>query len=349
MLLFASACKKIKAPENLEIVDRDYWLDAIAVTKQNVLSVAGNTITFELELAAMQNAELTTIYPDASFHPDTVNGVIFTPVSIQRVELNEQRSFQTVLLVDASTDDWVYVDDGGFIDAINRLKKLTQSSGGSQTFGVGFFARDVYTGNAPVNFFRNSEGSLFDHTHQELMQFLSHNYAHLNDATASSLYDAIDKAADELIAHPLSSNQSITVIMGNPDDGQSNATFNTILTKCKNNNIAVNMILQSVWSYNYYRLAHETGGFISDNNGTAFYSSFPYNTSATVLFHVYELLARNDERYIVTCTATKSTAWVSNAVVRGFITAFYYAETGGDFLSSDLDINQWLPIYFNVP
>ena len=138
-------------------------------------------------------------------------------------------------------------------------------------------------------------------------------------------------------------------MVGNPDDGLSNITVPALILKCQQNNIAVNMVMQGIANYDFYRLAHETGGFISDNAGTNYSNTFPYNTSRTVLYHTYELLAGIGERYVVTCKATRPNPWYTNNLVRGHITAYYYEETQGEFLVDDLDVNQRLPVYFKIP
>lgn len=348
LLIIIGSCKKIDVPPDQGIVERDFWLDAIAVTQQKILSVNGGTVNFELEALGMQNGTMTTVYPDQAFLPDTFTGsIIISPVSIQRFEVTQNKSFQSIVLVDASYDWISSSDDGKFIDALNHLKKLTQSSPYNQQFGIGFFGREI--DGAPVKFLRSNTNSLFDHSHQEVMQFLTENYPEITELSDCPLYDAISAAADELIAQPLSSNRSITVIVGNNDDAQG-TTLNAVIQKCKQNNISVNLISQGYWSYNNYMLAHETGGFIGDNNGTKVDAYYKIFAARTMVYHIYDMLAGNGPRYKITCTVSKPTAWNSNTLVRGFITANYYEEIpGGEFISDDLSLNQLLPVYFRTP
>ena len=51
---------------------------------------------------------------------DTVSGVIFSPVNIERISYSDNRSFQTIILIDA-TYNWAAIQsDGKLLDAAAR-------------------------------------------------------------------------------------------------------------------------------------------------------------------------------------------------------------------------------------
>jgi hypothetical protein len=347
------ACQKLDAPEEI-IIDRLGWLDAAGITKIQYLSHSGGNLYFEAEVAAMKNGDIILSYPDSSFFP--VTGLPFSTSvlvdSVYQVELSANSGFQNILLVDESSEDWLFVDNGDFVSAMYRIKKLSKTSS-SQYCGFGFFARDEQNGDSPVHFFRNANGSLFEHTDQEIMQFLAQNYPKLGLASGSSLYDAIDKAADVLIANPLSSDRSITVVSGNPDDGNSQISLTNLIQKCQTNGIRINMIFQSYVSYNPYKLALLTGGFISENNSTPLYSGYKYNTAKTVIYHNLELIMNTGKRYRIRGHINRASNWVSGQEIGAYFVMDYFLDIDSpyfqDDLIDDLDIHHKLPVYIKIP
>lgn len=353
ILLLVSACGKIKEPEP-NIIDRNGWLDAACVTDVSYVSHSGTNLFFEAEVAAMKNAEIILDYPDSAFY--NIYGLPFnTSVivdSVYTIENTGNTGFQNILLIDETTTDWLFVDDGSFLSALYRIKKLSQGSN-VQFCGFGFFARNEVNNDAPVHFFRSEDGNLFDHTEQEIMQYLSQNYQMLGQGSGASLYDAINAAADELIANPLSSNRSITVVSGNPDDGNGSISLTALITKCQSNNIQVNMIFQSYVSYNPYKLAIATGGFISEINSTPLYDGYRVNTARTVAFHNYDLVQHVGKRYKIKAHINRSSNWTSGQEISAYFLIDYYLEFNSpyfeDDLIDDLDIHHKLPVYLKIP
>lgn len=349
LLLIGLGCKKIDPPSN-EFIDREFWADAITVAKVDFISKQGNIMNFNMHVVATKNAETHHKYPNSSFFPVSI-GFPITIDSISKNETNNNLAFQTIILIDETPTGWGPQNTRKFFDALNRMNRLCKNEN-NQTFGIGFYARDEYFGETPVNYFTNENNEFFNHTEQEIMAFISKFYTSLGIPLSSSLYDAMNSALDKLIANPISQNQSITVIMGSNDDGLSSITYTNFLQKCLDYNIKVNLIASDVPSYNYFQLALSTGGFISDNSGTSISGNHSSRTAESVVFHMYDLLAQNYKEYIIHCKATRTTSWVAGTIFNSYLEANYTEEITGNYfeddLYDDLEINQKLPISIKV-
>ncbi len=348
LLSLALSCKKINpAPD--EFIDREFWYDAAVVTQIDFISKSGGDLFFDMHVVTMKNAETNFAYPFSAFKSTSGFSLSTSvyPDSIRHNELNLNQPFQTIVLIDETTSDWNSYSDGTFIDALNRLNKLTKVEN-NQYFGIGFFARDEINGNSPVHFFKNTNTqSLFEHSEYDIMEFISENYMQLGAAYSSSIYDAMNLAVDELINNPLSNNQSVTVLVASFDDGLSLVNSSDLILKCKNNNIKINFLLQSVPSYTYFRMALETGGFVMDNSGTSISGNHLFETETTT-FHLHDLLAKNYKEYIIRCRANRLSTWATGYQFNAYLEMNYYEEINSDYfeddLYDDLEINHKLPI-----
>lgn len=346
------SCKKLDPPSE-EIIERHTWLDAVCVTELDFESVSGNNLYFTMEVAALKNGKTVDVYPDSAFY--SIYGFALSANalvdSVYTIEIQNDNSYQNIMIVDQTGEDFLFVDNGNFIDAMNRNDKLCDAAK-NQYCSFGFFARESLNGNAPVHFVGEENGNIFDHTHQDVMAFLSLNYTNLGSATHSSLYDAIDRSIDKLVADPRSNRKSVTVVCNNNDDGNSALNATSLITKAKSNNISVNVIMQGFTSADLYRLAHETDGFISEGNSTPF-GGYPYNLSRTVVYHNHDLLAGNGKRYVIKGHVYRPSLWNSGHTFSGYLVAYCVKEFNSiyfqDDLNDDLDLNQRLPIYIKIP
>jgi hypothetical protein len=265
-------------------------------------------------------------------------------------EVTTNLPFQTIILVDETPSGWGPHNTENIFDALNRMNKLCKSEN-NQTFGIGFYARDEYFGNSPV-YYHGTGGSMFTHTEQEILAFITKFYIALGIPQSSSLYDAINSSVDILIAHPISSNQSVTVIMGNADDGMSLIGYTALLQKCIDNNIKINLIVSDNSTYNNFQLALRTGGFIADNGGTTFSGNHSSRTAESVIFHLYDLLAKNYKEYILHCSAVRTVSWSTGIIFNGYLEAHYFQEVEGNYFEDDLyddyELNQFIPISIKI-
>lgn len=353
LLFIVVGCKKIEPPSE-EYVDRQFWRDALAVTEVKYIAKSGGVLNLDVHLVGMKNAATIHDYPTYAFK--SVTGLVSgtTNLNIDSVsvdEVNQNLPFQTIVLIDETPTGWGPRYTDGFFDAINRLNKLCKNEN-NQTFGIGFYARDEFFGIAPVNYYPGDLNQLFDHTEEEILAFAAPFYSAFGVPQSSSLYDAINSAADKLIAHPLSSNQSITVIMGSNDDGMSSIDYNTLFQKCLTNNIKVNLISSDVPSYSYFQLSLLTGGFIADNSGTTYSGNHSSRTAESVIFHLYDLLAGNYKKYILHCSAIRSAPWSIGTTFNGYLEAHYFLEITGNYFEDDLyddyQLNQYIPVSLKV-
>ncbi|MBX7093777.1 MAG: hypothetical protein K1X56_03570 [Flavobacteriales bacterium] len=352
LMVTGVSCKKIDAPTD-EIVERYTWLDAICVSSLNYDSYSGNNLYFTMEAAALKNGKLVDIYPDSAFY--SIYGFALSANalvdSVYTLEYQNDFSYQNIMIVDQAGYDYQFVDDGNFIDAMNRMDKLCDPSK-NQYCSFGFFARESLNGNSPVHFLGEESGNLFDHSHEEVMDFLSTNYTNLGSASNSSLFDAIDRSLDKLISDPRSTRRSVTVVCNNYDDGSSAVNATALINKANTNNISINVIMQGFSSSDLYRLAHETNGYISEANSTPF-GGYPYNLSRTIVYHNHDLLAGNGKRYVIKGHVYRPSLWNVGHTFSGYLVANYQKEINSNYfeddLTDDLDLNQRLPIYIKIP
>jgi hypothetical protein len=337
IVLSLGACKKLPAP-NLEYVDTNMYED-IAVTSALYESKTGNNLFFDLNIVAVKNSFTDFEYPDTTFVPYNQNGVTITVESIEKNVFSNNDSYQTILLIDETQEDFITYDGPNIVTSLNRLNKLSKETN-QQYFGIGYFARDEVAGNSPINYFKNADNqSIFEHTEQDMMGFITQNYLNLGKATQSNLYDAVNDALDQLIATNLSSNKSITLVYSNLDDGASSITYIQIIQKCMINNIKINAIYTGPINYIQYRMVLETGGFIAH-----------INTISTALYYVHDLLANNKKEYTLKCKATKASNWGAITYFQAYLIAFY--EQGVSIFSDEFlrnEVEQYLPIYFKIP
>jgi hypothetical protein len=353
IILICFGCKKISPPVD-EHIDRQFWEDALAVTSVDYVSKSGGILNFDVHLVTMKNAETNHDFPDSTFKNvyDLASGT--TDILIDSISLSETTNdlpFQTIILIDETPDGYGPHNTGNIFDALNRMNKLCRSDN-NQTFGIGFFARDEYFGNAPVYYNGTSE-TMFTQNQQEILEFITKFYAALGIPMASSLYDAIDSSVEILIANPLSSNRSVTVVMGNDDDGTSLIPYNTLLQKCIDNNIKINLIVSDNSAYTYFQLALRTGGFIADNNGTTYSGNHSSRTAESVIFHLHDLLAKNYKEYVLHCSAVRTVSWSTGTIFNGYLEASYFQEVEGNYFQDDLyddySLNQFIPISLKIP
>lgn len=349
IILTVISCKKLDPPSE-EYIDREFWEDAVTVTKVDYVSRQGGIMKFNLHVVATKNAETHHKYPNATFIPITL-GIPVNIDSVTKIETHNNLPFQTIVLVDETPTGWGPHNTQKLFDALNRMNKLCKPEN-NQYFGVGFYARDEYFSETPVHYFTNESSSIFNHSEQEIMDFICQFYSAIGIPQSSSLYDAMNSSVDKLIADPLSQNQSVTVVMGSNDDGLSTITYANLMQKCIDNNIKINLIASDVPNYNYFQLALSTGGFISDNSGTSISGNHSSRNAESVIFHIYDLLAQNYKEYVIHCTATRTTSWMVGQVFNSYLEANYIEEITGNYfeddLYDDLLINQKLPIYIKV-
>jgi hypothetical protein len=345
LLLTVFGCKKIDpAPD--EFIDRQFWGEAIAVTDIEFVSKLGGVMKFDLHVVAMKNAATHHLYPDSTFKSVSgfSLGTTITADSITKNEITDNLPFQTIILVDETPSGWSQHNSAVFFDALNRMNKLCKAEN-NQFFGIGFYARNEYFENSPVYYFKEDvSGSLFEHSEQEILNFICKFYLGLGIPQTSSLFDAINASIDNLISNPLSTNQSITVILANYDDGFSSINYNNLLQKCIDNNIKINLITSDLTSYYLYQLALGTEGFIAD-----VYSSRP---AESVVFHAYDLLAKNYKEYILHCSATRVSPWGTGYLFSGYLQAIFSQEINSIYFEEDLyddfSIDQKLPVSIKV-
>jgi hypothetical protein len=351
LLFILGSCKKNLIPEE-EIINRNDYPDAMAVTELTYLYDSANTVYFNLEIVAMKNDSIFTTYPDSTFRFTT--GFPFntsiTPLNIQRYEIGNNLLYQTVILIDETNPEWIKEDYGYFINSLVKTIKATNELSGNY-FALGFYSRNTLGTNLNVKYIEDHPGQPFVHDKNEFIKKTGDYFPELKSENTSSLYDALNDAADLLIANPLSINQSITIFTTNLDDGASSATVNSIIQKCKNNNIKINIVNQFLFTYAFYELVFETGGFIMDNDQQA-YSINDGRRAYTTMYFLDEILKQNGKRYSVKCKAVKSSPWSTGVAFNGFIKAFIDMEIPNpyfwDNLNNDLYIDQYLPVYFKV-
>jgi hypothetical protein len=335
--LSLGACKKLPVP-NTEYVDTNMY-ERFAVTSADFVSNSGNNLYFDLNVVAVKNSFTDFEFPDTTFVPYNQNGLVISVESVEKSNFSNNDSYQTIVLLDQTDVDFKFYDGPNIVSSLNRLNKLSKPENG-QYFGVGFFARDEYSGNSPINYFKNiNNQSLYEHTEQEMMEFITQNYLNLGKATQSNLYDALNNSVDKLIETDLSTNKSVTVVYTNLDDGASSVTYTQIIQKCLANNIKINSIYTGNINYIQYRIAMETGGFIAHTG-----------TISTPLYYVHDLLANNKKEYTLKCKATKASNWGSISYFQAYISAFY--EQGVSIFSDEFlrnEVDQVLPIYFKIP
>ena len=338
------SCRKTNPPSE-ELLNRQFWYEDMTVTNVEYISKSGNEMYFDIHAVAMKNGEFGYYYPDTAFKEVSFSSGNFTvkPDSIYFREYQENSGYQTIILIEQSVQRFSSYTGPPLVDALNRINKVCDASLG-QYFGVGYFARDEVHGESPVYFYKNEiTQSLFEHSQQDIMKFNSEGFISLGEAEESSLYDAIDKAMDQIIANPLSPNKSVTVLMSNYDDGLSTATTASLIQKGLNNGIKINVIFYENGYYGHIRMATETGGFVSSSNAIALLSP---------IFHLHDLLTGNFKEYVIRCKATRSGNWPTGYVVNGYIDVSYHEEIQGQYfeddLYDDLDIEQILPFVFKV-
>jgi hypothetical protein len=337
-------CSKTTPPPE-EFVNRQFWYEDMAVTNVEFVSKSGNNMYFDLHTVAMKNGEFGYYYPDTAFKEVYFTNGNFTvkPDSVYFKEYQENRGYQTIILIEQSVERFASYTGPALVDALNRINKVSDVNIG-QYFGIGYFARDEVHGESPAHFFKNENNqSLFEHSEQDIMKFNSEGYTTLGKADASSLYDAIDKAMDHIIANPLSPNRSVTVLMSNYDDGLSSVTPAGLIQKGLINDIKINIIFYENGYYGHIRMATETGGFVSSSNAISLLSP---------VFHLHDLLRGNYKEYVIRCKATRNGSWPTGYIVNGYIDVLYQEEIKGQYfeddLYDDLDIDQLLPFVFKV-
>lgn len=351
LLLLFGSCKKNLIPEE-ETINRINFPDAMAVTELTYLYDSANTVYFNLEIVAMKNDSIFTIYPDSTFR--FTSGFPFntsiTPIEVQRQELQNNYPYQTVILIDETDPIWIKEDYGYFMNSLIKTVKATNELSGNY-LALGFYSRNTLGTNLNVKYIEDNPGQPFVHEKDAFIRQTGDYFPQLKSENTSSLYDALNDAADLLIANPLSTNQSITVFTTNLDDGASSTTVSSIIQKCKNNNIKINIVNQFLFTYAFYELVFETGGFIMDNDHQA-YSINDGRRAYTTMYFLDEILKQNGKRYSVKCKAVKSSSWSTGVVFNGYIKAYIDLEIQSpyfwDDLSNDLEIDQYLPVYFKV-
>lgn len=343
-LISVLGCSKLPEPSE-EIIDRQMWYESMIVRKIDFVQKQGNELYFDLYVPACKNGKTGFYYPDSCFEEVYFNNgnITFSPDSIWQQETHKNESYQTIVLIDETALAFKEYSGPPFVDALNRLNKECREELG-QYFGLGYFARDEVNGNSPVYFLKGEESqSIFDHNEQEVMRSVVSNYSQLGQAQSSSLYDAIDKALDILINEKKSIHQSVTVIFNALDDGSSSITMNNLILKAQQNNIKINLIGYDNATYEHFRLAHATKGFITYANIISILSP---------IYHIHDLLAENLNEYVIRCKCTRTANWSVGVSVYGYLDAFYYEEIDGQYfeddLYDDLDIDQFLPIYLKV-
>jgi len=352
LLLLFGSCKKNLIPEE-ETINRTDYPDAMAVTDILFLYDSAGVAYFNMEIVAMRCDSIFTSFPDSTFKFTSglqLNTSI-TPLQVQRNELQNNLPYQTVILIDETHPEWIKQDFGYFMNSLIKTVKSTSESSGNY-FALGFFSRNTNGINENVKYIEDQTNQPFLHEKDEFIKQTGDYFPNLKTENTSSLYDAINDAADLLIANPLSSNQSITIFTTLLDDGTSTATVNSVIQKCKNNNIKINIINQYTFTYLFYQLVFETGGFIMDNDQPA-YSINDGRKAYTTLYFLDEILKNNGKRYSVKCKAQKVSPWTTGFVFNGYIKAEIDLEIGSQYfwddLTNDLIIDQYLPVYFKIP
>jgi hypothetical protein len=340
LLIVFGACKKLPVPKD-EFVDPQKYFDNMAVTSVTYENKIGNNLYFDLNVVAMKNTVLDFYYPDSAFKEVSQNGITISVESVLKNTYSNNDNFQTIVLIDQTKEEFKSYFGIDINHGLNRLNKLCKKNE-NQDFGIGYFARDEVNGESPVYYFKNANTqSLFEHTEQEMMGFITQNYLYLGKAVNSNLYDAINDAVDKLIASTATTNKSVTVIFSNLDDGASAITNLQLIQKCLDNNIKINLISYLNFNFNNIRMASQTGGFVSQ-----------VASISTAVYHIHDLLANNKKEYTLKCRATRAANWTSNSFLWFYVHANYFQEINGIYfeedLYDDLDIDQYLPFYLKI-
>jgi hypothetical protein len=339
-LMFMVACKKdYSQPEKNPI---GIGIDNAYVLKGNYISHNGADLIVDLDIGVVGTGsaiDITSI-PDSAFKNKFFGNHELTIMSLERIQMNESKSYSNLLVIDMS-GDWNEIDLFNLrTRAFNKTVFETLSNSNNE-IALGTFDRS----NGAFVETRDNKNP-YQLTYEEYGKLLFNFY--YRKGTTSNLYDAIGKYLEYVNIQTNHVNKNITVVVRSTPDNQNSETVNSLITKANTYGIKINLIVfngGSNWSM--YNLATKTGGFLNIIGSTSQFNisiAGLMDKGTPMLGSIHRLLSNDVFVYRLHLNLKKpSGLWTSGSLISDPY------ETNLNYADGSFRLNNYLPFYVKIP
>lgn len=342
IFLFLSQCKKpnYAREERARVGIGSY---NAFVHQVKYIGYSGNELFVDLDVGVVGtgwNVDMKWV-PDSAFVDQTFSNNKTIVQSVERLQLNENKSYSNTLVFDQS-DDFNSEDIMNLRTRAIHKTILETLSDPNNNMALGYFARDL---GHKLNYWQG-HADAYQQTYEEYGKILMQYYFY--SGTTSNLYDALNSYLDEANSGTQHSNKHITVVIRNIPDSKNSYTATQIINKAKTLGIKINMIfLNGRFTFTTAAIALRTGGFLNIISSTDFFqltNGDVMDKGTPMLGSIHRPLSNNIHVYRLHLKLLKTAGtWYPGAIVYDAFQTNLEDSNGGNLL------NNYIPYYVQIP
>lgn len=347
MVVFGSCSKEYPEPKNKNMLgDNNAFL-----LESGYVSHNGNELFMDLYVGAVGGGMAN----DITFNSDSAFRYMPFPISsvevqsVERITLNESRSYSNMLLIDLSEGSWGTWNDFDIFNLRNRAYNRILREGHADPankIAIASYAEEN-DGSLPYTVWTWTEGkNAYDQTYEEHAKII--DYLYTEEGGSNSIYDALDMMIDVCRAYTPPGNRNITVMNHSEPLNPNNFNLNSLAQRAIDAGIKINLIsISDDYNRSLLTLVLKTGGFTDMVSSTTQYTLNKgglMDKGTTMISSIHKVLQRNLRVYKVRCRVVKNSGtWISGMEVYNLFEVNDYYSDGS------LRLSNIIPVYAKIP